>query len=578
MRLFHPFVVVLPAVAALSACAALDGRAPAAGPMTKARPSTVAAEACDALTARLKYPGLRIESVSMVAAGAFAQDKVTTASPAHCLVKGGLNRRTSAVDGMVYEIGFEMRLPLAWNGRFFHQVNGGIDGVVHPAIGRLPGGGAVDSALNRGFAVLSSDAGHTGKQNPWFGLDPQARLDYGYNAVGTLTPFAKGVIEATYGRGPDRSYIGGCSNGGRHSMVAASRFADQYDGFLVGNPGFNLPKAAMAQMLGAQQYAKAARPGKDGKPDLATAVAPEQFGLLSQRILARCDALDGLADGIVGDTAACQRAFSLRRDVPVCTGGRGAQCLEKAQVDAIDAVMSGARNARNEPVYASFPYDPGIAGENWAFWEFVASQRLDPAGSLIFITPPLSADAFKKTGGLGIALGIDVERDVPKIHGTNATYPVSPMGFMTPPDAERLETLHARGARMMVYHGVADAVFSVNDTIRWYETLDANHRGRAAEFVRLYPVPGMNHCRGGLAADQFEMLDELVAWVEEGRAPARIVAKVRGPGSNDVNKELPADWPATRTRALCPYPGVARYDGRGNPESADSFRCTSPSK
>ena len=187
-------------------------------------PATATPEACRSLVQQFTYSGLRLTGADVVAAGAFKQDGVVSASPEHCLVTGRMNERRSEVDGETYAIGFEMRLPLAWNGRFFYQANGGIDGVVQPAGGRLTGGAPQDSALNRAFAVLSSDAGHAAKQNPWFGLDPQARLDYGYNAVGTLTPMAKSLQAALYGKPPDRSYIAGCSNGGRHAMVAASRF------------------------------------------------------------------------------------------------------------------------------------------------------------------------------------------------------------------------------------------------------------------------------------------------------------------------------------------------------------------
>ena len=111
-----------------------------------------------------------------------------------------------------------------------------------------------------GFAVISSDAGHAGVAGPSFGIDPQARLDYGYQAVGKLTPMAKAVIQTAYGKGPDRSYFGGCSNGGRHTMVAAARYADQYDGFLVGDPGFRLPLAAIANIAGCQALRRRSPP------------------------------------------------------------------------------------------------------------------------------------------------------------------------------------------------------------------------------------------------------------------------------------------------------------------------------
>ena len=135
---------------------------------------------------------------------------------------------------------------------------------------------ALTNALQQGFAVLSSDAGHAGALGPSFGIDPQARLDYGYQAVQKLTPMAKSVIQTAYGKAPERSYFGGCSNGGRHTMVAMSRMADQYDGFLAGAPGYNLPKAAIANIFGAQHYALVAT----NPADLSTAFTPAERSIL----------------------------------------------------------------------------------------------------------------------------------------------------------------------------------------------------------------------------------------------------------------------------------------------------------
>ncbi len=569
IRHLSRIVVIAGSLAALAAC-----MTPGASPQRLLpTPAAATPEACRELAQRFNHEGLRLTGAEVVAAGAFKQDGVVSSSPDHCLVTGRMNERKSEVDGESYGIGFEMRLPLAWNGRFFYQANGGIDGVVQPAGGRLTGGAPRDSALNRGFAVISSDAGHSANQNPWFGLDPQARLDYGYNAVGTLTPMAKSLQAVLYGKPPDRSYIGGCSNGGRHAMVAASRFAEQYDGFLAGNPGFNLPQAAMAQMYGAQQYAKVAKRDGKGQPDLPSAVTPTEFSLLSRRILERCDALDGVADGLVADTATCQREFRLERDVPTCQGERSGQCLTAAQKQVVADVMRGPHNSRGNAVYTSFPYDPGISGQNWAFWEFVAAQRLDPGAAFIFLTPPIDRRDFTALGGLSYALGLDMDTDAQKIFATAPRYPVPSMTFMTPPQATRLDGLRSTGGKLLVYHGTADPVFSFNDTAAWYEALGTAHEGRQSSFARLFPVPGMNHCSGGPAADQFDALEHLVTWVEKGVAPERILANVRGPGANMENKELPAGWSATRSRPLCPYPAVARYDGKGDQESAESFVC-----
>ena len=322
-RSIHPRpltgLLLLGTALALAACASNDD--PDLPTLSAATPGTL--QSCTDLATKATSANTTIASSTLVAAGALTVTGVTTPMPEHCLVKGEMNRRTSAVDGKSYAIGFEMRLPTAWNGRYFYQANGGIDGSVVTATGPTSGGAPVSNALQMGFAVLSSDAGHSGP--PWWGLDPQARLDYGYQAVGSLTPMAKNLIKVAYGKAPDRSYFGGCSNGGRHAMIAAARYSDQYDGILAGAPGFHLPKAATAQLWKVQQYASIASgtvtTGADaGQPDITTAVTPAEFKLLGERIVAKCDALDGASDGIVADIKACQGAFNIKTDVATCSG------------------------------------------------------------------------------------------------------------------------------------------------------------------------------------------------------------------------------------------------------------------
>ncbi|MEO8807937.1 MAG: tannase/feruloyl esterase family alpha/beta hydrolase, partial [Burkholderiaceae bacterium] len=193
----------------VSACGGDDDPAPL--PQLGAA-SGAAIAYCTELATRISFANTSITAATPVAAGTLTV--AGTPVGAHCLVTGKMNQRTSTVDGNSYAIGFEMRLPNAWNGRFFYQGNGGIDGSVVTATGGVNGGAGLTNALNMGFAVISSDAGHVGSLGPNFGIDPQARLDYGYQAAATLTPMAKSVINSAYGKGPDRSYFGGCSNGG----------------------------------------------------------------------------------------------------------------------------------------------------------------------------------------------------------------------------------------------------------------------------------------------------------------------------------------------------------------------------
>ena len=562
-------------------------------PATPALPQLSEAKAgalvsCTDLATKAAFANTKISSATLVPAGTITVSAVKYPAPEHCLVKGEMNRRTSTVDGASYAIGFEMRLPTAWNGRYLYQGNGGVDGAVTAATGNF--GGIVENnknALAMGFAVISSDAGHQ-PPTPNFGLDPQARLDYGYQAAGTLTPMAKNMVKAAYGRAPDRSYFAGCSNGGRHTLVATTRLADQYDGFLAGAPGFHLPKAAVEQQWKAQQYAKIAtgkitragalNPAADiGQPDITTAITPAEFKLVGTQILAKCDALDGVKDDQVSDVVACQAKFDIRSDVPTCTAGaaRDGTCLTDAQKNVLSTIWAGSKNANGQNNYANFWIDPGVGAVNWAYWHLNMSQTRDPgAVAFIFNTPPMALSAFNATTGLQFALNLNIATAFANIFTTDATYKESAWSFMAPKDETNLTAMRSRGAKLVVYHGSGDGVFSLADTAKWYESLQPAMGVPTDEYARLFVVPGMGHCTaGGPTTDQFDALSSLVNWVEKGQAPEQIIAKARGAGSNLVNAELPASWSATRTRPLCPYPKVARYNGSGDIESASSFSC-----
>ena len=329
--------------------------------------------------------------------------------PEHCLVTGKQGQRTSTVDGQSYAIGFEMRLPKAWNGRFWHQGNGGVDGNVVTATGSF-GGGPTTHALLQGFAVLSSDAGHVAAQGSAFGIDPQARLDYGYQAVAKLTPIAKSVIQTAYGRAPDRSYFGGCSNGGRHTLVAAARYPDDYDGYLAGAPGYNLPKAAIANIASGQRLNTVVT----DPTNLSTSFTTAERKTLAAAVLAKCDGLDGANDGLIQDTAACQAAFNFATDVSTCSGARDGTCLSATQKAAIAATFSGATTSTGAAVYASFPYDSGHGASGIPFWKFTAPLVLDSgAVGQIFKVPPEATATFN---GPAFTLGANIDTLVAQIN------------------------------------------------------------------------------------------------------------------------------------------------------------------
>lgn len=495
---------------------------------------------------------------------------------AHCLVRGSTEER-KGIDGKSYAIRFELRLPDAWNGRMVHQFNGGNDGVVVPALGPYLGGDKKKNALTNRYAVISSDAGHDGKANAdkglagaaAFGFDPQARIDYGYGAVATLQPLAKALIAQYYGKHVQFAYGIGSSNGGRHAMVAASRMPEAFDGLLAGYPGFNLPKAAIQHAWDVQAW-------RSVNTDISKAFSRADMGVLAKGILAACDALDGVKDGLVSDSTACEAAF--KPESLECKSDAKDGCLSEKQVAALAKSHSGPHNSKGEQLYSRWAWDPGMASNNWRGWKLespVEAWGKKPiigvmgAASLaqIFSTPPVTV------GGTpadleNFLLHYDFDKDAPKIFATDATFKQSAADVMLPPDAGKpeLKAFHDAGHKMIVFHGNADPVFSVLDTVNWYEGLNANNGGKAADFVRFYRVPGMPHGAGGPSFDDFDFFTPLVAWVEKGEAPEAVVA-----GITPANKEA-ADLVGKKT-IYCPYPQVVKASGKADAQDDARYSC-----
>ncbi|SDM34973.1 feruloyl esterase [Franzmannia pantelleriensis] len=492
---------------------------------------------------------------------------------AHCHVQGVTHEHTG-IDGQEYGIRFELRLPEEWNHGFIHQFNGGTDGEVVPATGEvLPGTG---SALARGFAVVSSDAGHDSyaqdaglASGARFGLDPQARQDYGYAAVAKLHPLAVSLVEDFYATEVRYTYGVGRSNGGRHAMVAAARMPDAFDGLLVGYPGLNLPKAALQHAWDIQAFTAI-------EGDVRRAFSRDDLALVANAVRQSCDHLDGVEDGIVADIDACQEYFDIEQ--LRCEAGHTQACLSSAQVAALKAVHGGPHNSQGVPLYSDWPWDTGIASQNWRMWKLespiddwdnrpIIGVMGASALAQVFTTPPTEV-AGDPASLEEYLLTFDFDSDAPRIYASNDTFSESAMAFMTPPGVDDPEMVEfkAAGGRMLVFHGNSDPVFSVNDTTRWYRQLDHNHDGRADEFVRFYRVPGMPHGVDGVVTADIDFLSALTAWVEEGERPDAILAGVQ-PDNQEALDAL-----GDISRPLCPYPRVARYHD-GDKSSADSFVC-----
>ena len=504
----------------------------------------------------------------------------------HCQVNGAINSRTG-IDGQKYAINFRLRLPTTWNGRLYMSGGGGTNGTVADPVNTNVQG---TTLLSLGYATLGTDGGHdnTIDNNPAaggtasFGVDPQARIDFGFNAYDQTVQAGKALLGKYFGKAPDKSYFVGCSEGGREAMVMSQRFPTYFDGIVAGDPGFHLPLAAMAGAHVSQVFANVARAqglvDGNGKPAINKTYSDPDLMLVRGAVLAACDGLDGLADGIVDNIPACTPALVDPKLAALqCTGAKTATCLLPAQISALQTAMAGPKNSQGLTLYNSWPWDAGISGQSgttfnqgWRSWwlgSFASANnnsiKLVLAGGALpldFIAPPTIVPT---SGVVDYMLAFNLDTETQKIYQRSGIYSQSPAQFMFA-DSTSLSVFRNRGGKMIMYHGGSDTSFSVKDTTDYYDALDSSNAGKAADFVRLFVVPGMNHCSGGPATDQFDTLTPLVDWVEKGIAPDSIVATASNPGYFGV---------AARTRPLCPYPKQSRYKGSGDINLASNFTC-----
>lgn len=483
-----------------------------------------------------------------------------------CRVAGTMDSYTG-LDGNPYAIGFELRLPDDWNGDYVHQFNGGIDGVIVPATSPFNLARREETALGRGFAVVSSNAGHVldahpdqGVQGPTqFGYDFRARVNYGYGAVMRLDPVARRIVEAGYGDSIRHAYGVGRSNGGRHALVAAARMPDAFDGLLVGYPGFNLPKAAVQHAWDAQIF-------HELDPGIRQALTQDDLDTLSEGILDRCDGLDGLEDGLIFQWKQCQARFEPAE--LTCTADRTDGCLDAEKIAGLERMMAGPSTSTGEPLYSEWYWDSGFNSGNWRSWKLEGDERTGympriiamGAASLaqVFTTPP-QAVGQQVDDLLDYLLAYDFDEDPALLRATTPDFPESSLDFMVPPGLyeDGFEAFRQAGGKMIVYHGLSDPVFSAKDTVDWFDGLP----NREA-FARLFLVPAMPHGHSAASPDDFDLLGPLVAWVENGTAPDRVEAA----------KVPETDGAEAVVRPLCAYPQTASYTG-SDPADVDSFSC-----
>jgi feruloyl esterase len=418
------------------------------------------------------------------------------------------------------DIKMEAWLPADWNGKFQAVGNGAFNGSMpYPAM---------RTALGRGYAVAGTDTGHTGNSANFALGHPEKLIDFGWRAVHETTVAAKRIVEAHYARAPQRSYWNGCSAGGRQGMQEALRFPADFDGIVAGAPGLDWTgRAAQANVI-AQSIER----------DPAGAVTPAMADLLHKHALDRCDASDGLKDGLIADPRSCRVDPAALQ----CKAAGDSGCLTAAQVKTAALIYASRRNPATGREIAGLM--PG-SELGWTEQGWTASARasgLSQFRFIVFKDPSWTLNAF------------DFDRDIVRADTEDA-------GIVNALDVN-LDAFIARGGKLLQYHGWADPQISPMNTVQYYERVVARLGSEpVSRSFRLFMAPGMAHCAGGEGPNSFDMLTALEQWVEQGRAPERVVAAHATRGVVD------------RRRPLCPYPQIATYTGTGSVDEAENFVC-----
>jgi feruloyl esterase len=517
------------AVSALFACLA------AAAPASAATP-------CEAL-AQLTLPGASISSAVSVPAGSSTPPggRPVANLPAFCKVTGVIN---PAADS---NIRFEVWMPSSgWNGRFEGVGNGGFAGVINYS--------DMGSALSRGYATASTDTGHQGGPTDaaWAIGHAEKIADFGYRAIHETAEKAKAVISAFYGQSPRHSYFASCSNGGRQALMEAQRYPADYDGIIAGAPA-----NFWTHLLSAAAF--------DINATLADPVSyipQRKLPAIQAAALSACDALDGVKDGLIENPAECH----FEPATLLCKGPESDSCLTAAQVEALTKVYTGPRSSKGEQVFPG--YSPGGEAEpgGWSAW--ITGGAPQQAAMFFFGTHFFQSMVYADPAWDFRTFQVD--RDT-----KTADDKMARLLNSTHSDLKRFKE---RGGKLILYHGWSDAAIPAQATIDYYQTVVSKMGAKdSASFVRLFMVPGMQHCGGGSGPNTFgagaaegdaqhDMGRALERWVENGVAPEQIVA------TGYKSRSDPASGVA-RTRPLCAYPQIARWKGSGSTDDAANFAC-----
>jgi feruloyl esterase len=502
-------------------------------------PSPDASSSCKGLTA-LKLPDTTITLAEMVAAGLFAPPEPFPVGrlgafefvaakdlPEFCRVVAITKPSKDS------EIKFEvwMPSPSKWNGKFMGVGNGGFLGAVNYL--------EMDAALSRGYATASTNTGHDGAGgDASFALGhPEKVIDYGYRAVHEMTLKAKLTIAAYYGKAPKFSYWHGCSTGGRQGLMEAQRFPADYDAIAAG---------ASANFLTHLQ-AQAVMTKQEIQKNPAALVPPDKLAVLHKAVLDACDARDGVKDGILEDPKRCD--FDPRK--LECKGDDRPTCLSPAQVQLVLKFYSPLVNPRTkEQIFPGYAMGSELG---WGVPGWIG--RMLPE-SLMGTGQYLKYAVFQDANWDYMTFDFDSQMArADRLDGgvTNAINP-------------DLRAFFGHGGKLLQYHGWSDPGISPFNSIDYYNSVLKFMGGadKVEGSYRLFMVPGMDHCGFGEGPNTLDAIGAIEQWVEQGKAPERVVASRLTEGKVD------------RTRPLCPYPQVAKYKGTGSTDDAANFACTLP--
>ncbi len=504
------------------------------------------AATCESL-ARLKLPGTTITSATLIAPGQFTPPAGSPEPfkklPAFCRIAAILKPAPDS------NIQFEVWMPeTKWNGKLQGIGNGGFAGSIQY--------GTMAGTVAQGYAVVNSDTGHSGGMDAVWALGhPDKLVDFGYRAVHESTVRAKEIIAAYYGNGPQRSYFSSCSNGGRQALMEAQRYPADYDGIIAGAPAndwTNLMSgfAWNTQALTGEAY-----------------IPPAKIKAIETAALSACDARDGLVDGLLDEPNRCR----FDPNVLLCKNGDSDTCLTAPQVAALKKIYSGPITAKRRRLFPGYP--PGGESErfSWVGWitghtpgtSAQASFAKQFFANMVFADPKWDPAAFNVNKDPQIAL-----KKAGRI--LNATDP-------------DLSAFHARGGKLILWHGWSDPAIAPERTIQYFKAIEAKMGAKkTSEFARLYMVPGLQHCAGGPGPNLFgaypgipspdpksDMSAALENWVDSGAQPGSIIAVKLASDIDPASKVL-------RTRPLCPFPQLARYKGAGSLDDAANFTCEAP--